>query len=166
MSVSFATQTNLSVGSNPHSVTVGDFNGDGKSDLAVANFNGDNVSVLLRNAANTGFDPATNFSVGDRPISVTVGDFNDDGKSDLAAKTSQCCYAMPRIQVLMLPPALASVIVPVLSSQATSTATASLTWLWPTLAATTSQCGYAMPRIQIFMLPPALASGIFPFPLP
>jgi hypothetical protein len=36
-------------GSLPVSVAVGDFNGDGRLDLAVANFYSDNVSVLLGN---------------------------------------------------------------------------------------------------------------------
>src|SRR5207253_3202005 len=38
-------------GTNPASVAVGDFNGDGMPDLAVANFNSDNVSVLINNTA-------------------------------------------------------------------------------------------------------------------
>ncbi len=46
--VSFATQTNFAAGS-PVSVAVGDFNGDGKPDLAVANNGG--VSVLLNTRA-------------------------------------------------------------------------------------------------------------------
>ncbi|WP_286825470.1 Calx-beta domain-containing protein [Microcystis sp. LSC13-02] len=72
------------MGITPYSVTVGDFNGDGKSDLAVANFGiGSNVSVLLGTGTGS-FGTATNFSVGNSPISVTVGDFNGDGKSDLA----------------------------------------------------------------------------------
>ncbi|WP_375443160.1 DUF4114 domain-containing protein, partial [uncultured Nostoc sp.] len=64
--------------------TVGDFNGDGKLDLAAANLNSNNVSVLLGNGTG-GFGTATNFSVGTAPRSVTVGDFNGDGKLDLAA---------------------------------------------------------------------------------
>ncbi|GBE72959.1 hypothetical protein myaer87_01860 [Microcystis aeruginosa NIES-87] len=82
-SASFNSATNFTVGSNPYSVTVGDFNGDGKSDLATANFNSNNVSVLLGTGTGS-FGPATNFSVGGGPFSVTVGDFNGDGKSDLA----------------------------------------------------------------------------------
>ncbi|MFN9258739.1 beta strand repeat-containing protein, partial [Microcystis sp.] len=74
---------NFSVGTSPVSVTVGDFNGDGKSDLAVANYNSNNVSVLLGTGTGS-FGAATNFSVGNAPSSVTVGDFNGDGKSDLA----------------------------------------------------------------------------------
>ncbi|MCZ8049276.1 MAG: FG-GAP-like repeat-containing protein, partial [Microcystis sp. LE19-41.2A] len=82
-SASFNSAINFSVGSNPLSVTVGDFNGDGKLDLATANYNGNNVSVLLGTGTGS-FGTPTNFSVGNRPRSVTVGDFNGDGKSDLA----------------------------------------------------------------------------------
>jgi len=82
-STSFNPATNFSVGSYPFSVTVGDFNGDGKSDLAVANRDDNNVSVLLGTGTGS-FGTATYFTVGTRPISVTVGDFNGDGKSDLA----------------------------------------------------------------------------------
>jgi hypothetical protein len=78
-----ATPTTFSVGSNPWSVAVGDLNGDGKQDLAVANFNSSNVSVLL-NTGTGSFGVATNFSAGANPISVAVGDFNGDGKQDLA----------------------------------------------------------------------------------
>jgi hypothetical protein len=62
---------------------VGDFNGDGKQDLAVANQLSDNVSILLGNGNGT-FGAATNFSAGDAPFSVAVGDFNGDGRPDLA----------------------------------------------------------------------------------
>jgi uncharacterized repeat protein (TIGR02543 family) len=61
---------------------VGDFNGDGKQDLAVANQGGD-VSILLGNGDGT-FQPAVNFGAGTTPLSVAVGDFNGDGKQDLA----------------------------------------------------------------------------------
>ena len=44
---SFGTGTNT----NPASVAVGDFNGDGKQDLATANFDSSNVSILLGDGA-------------------------------------------------------------------------------------------------------------------
>ncbi|MEH2437684.1 MAG: DUF4347 domain-containing protein, partial [Nostoc sp.] len=78
----FATATNFTVGTSPSSVTVGDFNSDGKLDLATANYN-NTVSVLLGNGTG-GFATATNFTVGIYPRSVTVGDFNGDGLLDLA----------------------------------------------------------------------------------
>jgi hypothetical protein len=71
------------VGKNPQSVAVGDFNGDGKWDLAVANFGSDNVSILLGNGDGT-FGPAKNFGVGTGPFFIAVGDFDGDGKLDLA----------------------------------------------------------------------------------
>ncbi|MBD0327909.1 MAG: VCBS repeat-containing protein, partial [Pyrinomonadaceae bacterium] len=49
----FGTATNFTVGSRPYSVTVGDFNGDGKLDLAAANLFSDNVSVLLNSNSAT-----------------------------------------------------------------------------------------------------------------
>jgi thiol-disulfide isomerase/thioredoxin len=64
-------------------VAVGDFNADGKLDLATANNNSDNVSILLGNGTG-GFGPAANFGVGLAPYTVAVGDFNADGKLDLA----------------------------------------------------------------------------------
>jgi hypothetical protein len=62
---------------------VGDFNGDGKPDLAVANTSGGNVSVLLGKGDGT-FQAAVNYGAGTEADSVTVGDFNGDGKPDLA----------------------------------------------------------------------------------
>jgi uncharacterized repeat protein (TIGR01451 family) len=61
---------------------MGDFNGDGKADLAVANGGSDNVSILLGNGNGT-FQAAVNYNV-HGPRSVAVGDFNGDGKPDLA----------------------------------------------------------------------------------
>src|SRR5437016_2438480 len=72
---------NLGVGNCPCSEAVGDFNGDGNQDLAVANFNG--VSILLGDGTGS-FSAATNFGAASRPSSVAVGDFNGDGKQDLA----------------------------------------------------------------------------------
>ncbi len=71
-------------GSYPDSVAVGDFNGDGKLDLAVANFESDTVSVLLGNGSGGFATPVAYSTGGSGPTSVVVGDFNGDGKLDLA----------------------------------------------------------------------------------
>ncbi len=78
----FGSAIDFVVGSLPTFAVVADFNGDGKSDLAVANNNSDNVSILLGNGTGS-FGAATNFAVGTYPTSVAVGDFNGDGKLDL-----------------------------------------------------------------------------------
>ena len=75
-------------GLGPQAIATGDFNGDGKPDLAVADF-GDEVYILLGNGLG-GFAaaPASPFSVGGDPAAVAVGDFNGDGRLDLAVASA------------------------------------------------------------------------------
>jgi hypothetical protein len=84
----FAAKQDVDTGPNPRSVTVGDLNGDGKPDLAVANVGSNNVSVLLNTtasgAAASSFATKQDFATGTAPLSVTLGDLNRDGKLDLA----------------------------------------------------------------------------------
>jgi hypothetical protein len=81
--VSFQAMVNYPVGPSPSSVAVGDFNGDGILDLAVANAGSGNVSVLLGNGDGT-FQPAVNYAADADPVPIAVGDFNGDGNLDLA----------------------------------------------------------------------------------
>ena len=79
----------VAVGGGPDSIAVADFNGDGAPDLAIDNFDANNVTILLGNGNGT-FTEATNspISVGSFPTSVAMGDFNGDGKADLAIANS------------------------------------------------------------------------------
>ncbi len=79
----FADVRTFSVGTSPQSVAVGDFNGDGKPDLVVANSGSNNVSILLGNGDGT-FQYQVTYTTGTTPYSVAVGDFNGDTHLDLA----------------------------------------------------------------------------------
>src|SRR5438067_9479836 len=79
----FAPAVNYGVGSGAWAVATGDFNGDGKRDLAVANNGSNDVSILLSNGNGT-FASAVNYGAGAYPKDVAVGDFNGDGKADVA----------------------------------------------------------------------------------
>ena len=82
-SPNFASPVLYSNGSgNPASVTVNDFNSDGKSDLAVVNSPG-TVGILLGNG-NGVFGGVTTFANTGSPISIVSPDLNGDGRPDLA----------------------------------------------------------------------------------
>ncbi len=77
----FSGLTPLALAGGAAAVAVGDFNGDGIPDLAVAtNFD---VSILLGDASGSFSGPRV-FAAGKLPRSVAVGDFNGDTLLDLA----------------------------------------------------------------------------------
>lgn len=88
--IEFQPPVSYPVGTNPGGVYVGDFNSDGKLDLAAVNHGfsdtGDDggVSILLGNGDGT-FQAARNFSAGKQPESIAIADFNSDGKADIIA---------------------------------------------------------------------------------
>ena len=73
----------IPLGANVHAVAAGDFNSDGRLDLA-ATTSGSQVVLLLRNTANTGFTVQGANATGTTPVAIAVGDYNGDGLADLA----------------------------------------------------------------------------------
>lgn len=87
------------VGINPTSIAAGDFNGDNKFDVAVANYSDRTISVLSGDGsgnllAGSTFNAGAPYTVtiggvptnttNPRPRIIISGDFNSDGKADLA----------------------------------------------------------------------------------
>ena len=77
-------------------MAIGDVSGDGKPDLAVANFSSNTVSVLLGNGAG-GFGAKTDFATGSSSYAVAIGDVSGDGKPDLAVAN----YGANTVSVLL-----------------------------------------------------------------
>ena len=71
------------LGNSLSTIVTGDFNGDGKLDLAVTDSVGNAVMILLGNGDGT-FGVPTTIPVGNQPYVMVAADFNNDGKLDLA----------------------------------------------------------------------------------
>jgi hypothetical protein len=76
------------LGAQPNSMVSGDFNGDGRPDLAATRFVGNSVVVLLGNGDGTMSVGAT-YPVGTKPYRLAAGDFNADGAPDLAVPSTE-----------------------------------------------------------------------------
>ena len=75
-------------GLDPVSVAMGDLDGDGDLDLALANSTTFKVAVLLQGADGV-FEAPEYYSVGINPYSVAIGEFDGDGEADLAVANFQ-----------------------------------------------------------------------------
>jgi FG-GAP-like repeat/S-layer homology domain len=84
----FQSPAEYSAGREPWSVAIGDLDGDGDLDLAVANGDSDDVSVLLGNGDGT-FPAAVSYAAGTIPRSVAMGDLDGDDDLDLAVTNAR-----------------------------------------------------------------------------
>src|SRR5258706_4157 len=92
---SFTTKVDFTTATGPQSIAMGDLDGDGKVDLAVANFSANvtdataNKISVFKNTTVSGaittdsFAPKVDFSTGANPVTVVIGDLDGDGKPDL-----------------------------------------------------------------------------------
>lgn len=89
----FETRGDFMTSEGPLSIAVGDFNHDGKLDLAVTTVdtNANNVAILLGRGDGT-FLPAQYYTVGVSPYSIVAADLNHDGNLDLAVANSLSNY--------------------------------------------------------------------------
>ena len=80
---SLRAKRDYTTGLHSNSVAIGDLNGDGKPDLATANWGADSISVLL-NRGDGSFQRKLDYATEGDPHSVAIGDLNGDGKPDVA----------------------------------------------------------------------------------
>jgi hypothetical protein len=84
--ISFAADLDFATGNFPEGVAIGDIDGDGKPDLAVAN-NSDNTLSLLRNTSTIGnisFSTQVTVNSGYSAYDLVIADLDGDGKPDIA----------------------------------------------------------------------------------
>jgi len=78
----------LAAGQNPSDIATGDFNGDGRPDLAVVGQFDSTVSIYLAKVDGT-FQPRVDYTVGTFPRNILAADLNGDGNLDLAITGGQ-----------------------------------------------------------------------------
>jgi hypothetical protein len=77
----------IPTGGQARSIAAGDFSGNGRIDLAVANATSNDVLVLVGNGNGT-FQPPVSYPVGLGPSAIVARDFTGDGHVDLAVVNS------------------------------------------------------------------------------
>lgn len=75
-------------------IAKGDFNGDGRQDIAAINTNVKAIDILLGNGDAT-LSSAPGITTSIYPYAIAVGDFNQDGKLDIAVATPQSALSSP-----------------------------------------------------------------------
>ena len=95
----FQPQVTYAVGSSPDAIVAGDFTGDGRTDLAVANDLRRHACRCCWATATAPSSPRSPTRSGSTPDAIVAGDFNGDGRTDLAVANDvrrhacRCCWA-------------------------------------------------------------------------
>jgi hypothetical protein len=98
--VSFAPKRDALVGLYPRALAIGDFNSDGKPDLAVLSRDSASVSILL-GKGNGSFAPRHSFAVAKASALIAVADLNRDGKPDLVIPVDPALGKQSAVSVLL-----------------------------------------------------------------
>ena len=78
----FHARANFTVGLYPRTIVSDDFDGDGKSDLAVISAGDNSINIMVGNGDGS-FQTPSKFGTGDVPLFMTMGDLNNDQRPDL-----------------------------------------------------------------------------------
>jgi FG-GAP-like repeat/Secretion system C-terminal sorting domain/FG-GAP repeat len=84
--ISFATKTDITVGSGPTSAVIYDIDGDAKNDILITNYNSYTISVLKNSTTTAGSISVslyTTLTTPYLPNSMKAGDFDNDGRIDI-----------------------------------------------------------------------------------
>lgn len=84
------------VGNLPYQLAVGDLNGDGIPDIAVADYGANTVTILYGSTSGTFGNPQT-LSTCTNPYGVAIGDFRHSGQNDVAVT----CFHTAQLEVFL-----------------------------------------------------------------
>lgn len=87
---SFDTKIDFTTGSDPWFVTLGDLDGDGKSDIVVANMTSNTLSIFRNTSSSGVISFATKIDVAGalKPNGIAISDIDGDGKPDLSVSAA------------------------------------------------------------------------------
>ncbi|GAA4390926.1 hypothetical protein GCM10023186_39660 [Hymenobacter koreensis] len=91
----FANKQDFTLGAGQtgcYNIAIGDLDGDGKLDIATANYGTNNVSVLLNtstSAGNISFAASQAYAVATGPSGLAIGDVDGDGRQDVVTSNQQ-----------------------------------------------------------------------------